>query len=96
MGPMAPSHGLATAALVLGIIGILMVPGLGIVAWIMGHLAEKEIDAHPEMGWSNRDHAKIGKILGIIGTVVWAVIAALTIGLWLVTLLMVLVTAGAA
>ncbi len=82
--PVVPNHGTATAALVLGIIGITMVPGLGIVAWVMGHMAEKEIDAHPEVGWGNRDHAKIGKILGIVGTVIVVGIALLMIALIIV------------
>lgn len=72
--PIRPSHGLATASLVCGIIGLIAVPGLGIVSWIMGHLALKEIDASPPGTWANRDHANIGKILGIVSTVLYALI----------------------
>lgn len=72
--PVQQSHGNATAALVLGILGLTMVPGLGIVAWILGSKALDEMDANPYAGWSNRDHAKVGKILGIVGTVYFALI----------------------
>ncbi|HIZ98291.1 MAG TPA: DUF4190 domain-containing protein, partial [Candidatus Janibacter merdipullorum] len=69
-----PSHGGATAALICGIIGLVAVPGLGIVAWIIGHLALKEIDAAPPGAWANREHANIGKILGIVSTVLYGLI----------------------
>ncbi|HBO54729.1 MAG: DUF4190 domain-containing protein [Kytococcus sp.] len=65
------THGGATAALVLGILGLSVLPGLGVVAWILGSTALREIDADPQGGWSNRDHAHIGKILGIVGTVLF-------------------------
>jgi hypothetical protein len=55
--------------MVLGIVGLTLVPGVGIVAWVLGAKALEEIDAHPEAGWTNRDHAKVGKITGIVGTV---------------------------
>ena len=67
--PTQLSHGGATAALVLGIVGLTLVPGLGIVAWILGAKALQEIDANPLAGYTNREHAKVGKILGIMGTV---------------------------
>lgn len=67
--PVQRNHGTATAALVLGILGLTAVPGLGIIAWVLGAKALAEIDADPQGGWSNRDHANIGKILGIVGTV---------------------------
>lgn len=65
---------MATAALVCGIIGLVAVPGLGIVAWILGHIALQEIDRAPTGTWSNRDHANIGKILGIVSTVLYGVV----------------------
>ena len=71
---MPRNHGLATAALVCGIVGLVAVPGVGIVAWVLGHMALKEIDAAPDAGWTNRDHASIGKILGIVGTLLYGAI----------------------
>ena len=77
-----PSHGGATAALICGIIGLVAVPGLGIVAWIVGHLALKEIDAAPPGAWANREHANIGKILGIVSTVLYGLVIAFIILLY--------------
>lgn len=72
--PARPSHGTATAALVCGILGLIAVPGLGVVAWILGHIALQEIDAAPPGAWSNRDHASIGKTLGIVSLVLYGLI----------------------
>ncbi len=78
--PMPRSHGNATTSLVLSIIGLTMVPGLGIIGWIMGSKALEEIDAHPEMGWTNRDHAVIGRLVGIVGTALLGFIVLLVVG----------------
>lgn len=67
--PATRNHDSATTALILGVLGITMVPGLGIVAWILGSKAIADMDAQPQVVWGNRDHATIGRILGIIGTV---------------------------
>ena len=67
--PAQTTHGGATAALVLGIIGLTLVPGLGVVAWILGVKALEEMDANPRITYVNREYAKVGKILGIVGTV---------------------------
>lgn len=72
--PVQPSHSGATAALVCGIIGLIAVPGLGVVAWILGHIALQEIDAAAPGTWSNRDHAKIGKTLGIVSLVLYGLL----------------------
>ena len=65
---------MATAALVCGIIGLVAVPGLVIVAWSLGLTGVHEIDSAPEGSWSNRDHANLGKILGIVSTVLYGLI----------------------
>lgn len=72
--PVRPPHGVATAALICGIVGLVAVPGLGVVAWVLGHVALKEIDAAPPGTWANRDHASLGKVLGIVSTVLYGVI----------------------
>lgn len=71
---MRPSHGTATAALVCGILGLVAIPGLGIVAWILGHIALQEIDSAPPGTWSNREHANIGKLLGIVSLILFGLI----------------------
>lgn len=61
-------HPQATTILVLGVLSLICCQILGPVAWIMGKKAVAEIDATPGR-YAGRDKANIGKILGIIGTV---------------------------
>lgn len=73
-----PSHGSATTALVLGILGLVACPlVLSIPAWVIGRRAVREIDASGgRLG--GRGNAKAGYVLGVIGTV-WAGLAALIV-----------------
>jgi hypothetical protein len=72
--PVAPKHGDATTAMVLGIVSLggAFICGLPILiapfAWYMGAKAERDIDASRGT-LSGRGEASAGKILGIIGTV---------------------------
>ena len=62
----------ATLILVLGILGIVVCAPLGIVAWIMGNNALRELD----QGFgdpSTRGMVVAGRILGIIATVLFAI-----------------------
>lgn len=62
--------------LVLGILGLILCPPIGIIAWIMGHQELNKI----RLGQvSNQDEglARAGKILGIIGTIYFIVITIL-------------------
>jgi hypothetical protein len=52
----------------LGILSVTCCTPLGIVAFVMGNNALKEIDAHPGR-YSNRQIVQLGRILGIIGMV---------------------------
>jgi ABC-type Fe3+ transport system permease subunit len=57
----------AVAALVLGILGVVLCPLCGPVAWVLGRKAEQEVDASGgRIG--GRGLGTAGKILGIIGT----------------------------
>lgn len=77
--PQPPKHGQATAAMVFGIVSlaglvtclapILLAP----VAWILGAKAVKEIDANPA-AYSGRSEANAGKIMGIIGSCLLALV----------------------
>jgi len=63
-----PASGKSTTALVLGITGLVICPGvLSIPAWIIGHQAVQEIDAS-QGRLGGRSQAQAGYILGIIGT----------------------------
>ena len=68
MGGGATDHPKGITVLVLGILSIVCCSPLGIVAFIMGNNALKEIDANPS-AYSNRQIVQIGRILGIIGIV---------------------------
>lgn len=62
-----PSSGKATAALVLGLVGIFLCPLIcSILAIVFGKQAMDEIDQNP--GMTGRGSAKAGFILGIVGT----------------------------
>lgn len=80
---MKPHRG--TLILVLGILGFMVCGFVGTAAWIMGNNDLREMD----MGYmdpSGRDQTNIGRILGIISTVL-AVIAILAAGAFLLMLL---------
>ncbi len=67
-GQSYPEQSQATTVLVLGIVGLVLCQICSPIAWIMGNKEVAAIDAgrrSPE----NRQQATIGRILGIIGTV---------------------------
>lgn len=66
-----PEKSQATTVLVLGIIGILCCGPLSIVAWIMGQNEINGIDGG-RRDPSQRGTANAGRILGIVGTIIWA------------------------
>ena len=68
-GPAAGGdHPKGMTILILGILSLVCCSPLGIAAWVMGNKTLKEIDAEPGR-YSNRQIVQIGRILGIIGTV---------------------------
>jgi hypothetical protein len=78
----------ATLILVLGVLSLIFCQFLGIAAWLMGNADLKEIAAGT-MDPSGKDMTNIGRILGIISTVL------LIIGVVAVILLMLLGGLGA-
>jgi hypothetical protein len=64
-------HPKGMTILILGILSLVCCSPLGIAAWLMGNTALKEIDAQPGQ-YGNRQIVQIGRILGIIGTVLLA------------------------
>lgn len=81
-GGYAVDHPKGTTILVLGILSIVCFQPLGIAAWLMGNGALKEIDAAPGR-YSNRQIVQIGRILGIVGTVL-LIIGIIGFILWIV------------
>lgn len=63
-------HPSGTTVLVLGILGLVLCGVLAPVAWIKGNTAKSEMDAQPNITWTNRGSVTTGRILGIIGTVI--------------------------
>jgi hypothetical protein len=72
--PPPPTHGKALAAMVVGIVALVLACGYGVgllgspVAWWLGWSAAREIDAS-QGRLGGRGMAQAGMILGIIGTV---------------------------
>ena len=83
-GPMVPDHPQATTVLILGILGLVLCSVLSPFAWVMGNRVVREIDASAgRLG--GRSLANAGRICGIIGTVLIAVVLLiLIVGLALV------------
>lgn len=71
-GQAGGGSGKAVTTLVLGILSIVCCGLLGPIAWVLGNGELKAIAAGTSPA-SNETMAKIGKILGIIGTVLMAV-----------------------
>lgn len=90
-GRAAQNHGQATAAMVIGIVGLasmLFCYGLvsiitGPIAFFMGRSAQKEINASPH-SWSNAGMARAGWIMGLIQTILslLVLIAVATFFIW--------------
>jgi len=74
--PKAGASGLAITSLILGIVGLLccgLLPA-SIAAWITGHIERKNIKAG-RSSQAGQGISTAGWILGIIGTVLWSLIA---------------------
>jgi small-conductance mechanosensitive channel len=67
--PPPPEHPQATTAVVLGIIGVVVLPLVAPFAWAIGAKAVREIDAS-RGALGGRQNAQIGYVLGIVGTVI--------------------------
>lgn len=70
-GQVPREHPKGTQVLILGILSIVVCPILGPFAMVQGKNALAEIDANPA-AYSNRGTVNVGRILGIIGTVLIA------------------------
>ena len=64
--------------LVLVILGLMMCPPVGIFAWFMGS-EDLEKMRHGNMDSSGRDLTNAGRILGIVGTIYFFVVAVMII-----------------
>ncbi|WP_329518975.1 DUF4190 domain-containing protein [Spirillospora sp. NBC_01491] len=81
-GPTAPAtNGMATASMVLGLVGIFFCGFTSILAIIFGHVSHKQIKRTGEGG---AGMATAGLILGYIVTVGWVIVWIFYLGLWAV------------
>lgn len=69
-------HPRGTAVLVLGVLGLVACGLLGPIAWKLGTDAQREMDANPEVFWTNRASVTAGRICGMVGTGILAASAA--------------------
>lgn len=69
-------HPRATTALILAFVSLLICQVLSPVAWVLGHGIVKEIDANDRWSWNNRGSAAVARVLGIVGTIVLALVIA--------------------
>lgn len=80
-GGFRPKHPQATTVLVLGILGLVLCQLFAPFAWVMGNRVVKEIDANPS-AYDGRSEANAGRICGIIGTILMAIVILLLVGLF--------------
>ncbi|MGA8986740.1 DUF4190 domain-containing protein [Aeromicrobium sp.] len=78
-------HPQAVTALILGILGLVVCGVIAPFAWVIGNRAVNEIDANPA-AYSGRSEASAGKILGIVGTSILALMLLVAIPLILIAL----------
>ena len=62
-------HPAGTTVLVLGILSLVICGLLGPIAWAKGNTAKREMDAQPEVRWSNRGSITAGRICGMIASI---------------------------
>lgn len=81
-GGYAPvDHPQATTVLVLGIVSLVVCGLAGPFAWIMGNRVVREIDASGGR-WGGRSTANIGRILGIIASVLLGLVVLFFVGIF--------------
>lgn len=73
--PVPPKHPDSTTVLVLGILGIALCQFLGPFAWYKGNKVLADMQANPGK-WSGESEVNLGRILGIVGTALLGLLAA--------------------
>ena len=89
--PVAMEHPQGTTVLVLGIVGI-FVPIVCFVAWFMGNKVQKEMRASGQ-SYSNEQNVNIGRILGIVFSILSIIGIVLSI-LWVIVVIVLASSSG--
>lgn len=76
-------HPRGVLILVFGLLSVLGISVLGPFAWVMGTSALAEIDGSPTR-YRNRQLVEIGRILGIVGTVMLLLVVAMFVVMFVV------------
>jgi len=76
-----PNHAQATTVLVLGILSMVVCQVVGPFAWVMGNRVVREIDSSGG-AVGGRTEANVGRILGIVATVLIVVGLVFVVGLF--------------
>jgi uncharacterized membrane protein YjgN (DUF898 family) len=76
-----PTHPQASTVLVLGILGLTLCGLCAPFAWVMGNRVIAEIDAS-NGAMVGRDNANIGRICGIVGSVIIILAVVLVVGVF--------------
>jgi hypothetical protein len=74
----APEHPSAVTSLVLGILGLFVLPILAPVAWVIAGRARRDLRQYPGR-WAPSGSLTAGYVLGIIGSLAWILFAALIV-----------------
>ena len=74
----APEHPSAVTSLVLGILGLFVLPILAPIAWVIGARGRREMRQYPGR-WAPSGSLTAGWVMGIIGTLAWGAFTAMII-----------------
>jgi hypothetical protein len=79
----AQDHPQTTTILILGICGLVLCQVLGPFAWVMGNRALREIDGSAgQLG--GRDMVNVGRILGMVSTIILVVVVLIFVLMFLI------------
>ncbi|MDX9991913.1 MAG: DUF4190 domain-containing protein [Anaerolineales bacterium] len=90
--PSKPNNPIALVSLILGILGLCGGLFFSIPAWILGVIAQKQIAENPEQEGSQ--FANLGKILGIVFTIIYGVLIACYVMILIGTFILSIVQQG--
>lgn len=61
-------HPRGTAVLLLGILSLVVCGVVGPIAWKLGNDAQRDMEARPDVFWTNRASVTAGRLCGMVGS----------------------------